>query len=91
MSMGKRASNGVPVPKLKQGTNDDIIQLAHVRASNILLQVFLPWIGGPIQPDPERLCLAERISPGNILEASTFTTVEECQWRRDTLNPARTG
>jgi hypothetical protein len=88
MSMGERALNGVPVPKLKQGTDDGIIQLAHLRVSYILLQVFFPWIGGPIQPDPERVRLAEGISPGNILEASTFTIVEERPWHRDTLNPA---
>jgi hypothetical protein len=51
-----------------------------------VVQVFLPWIGGPIQPDPERVRLAKSVSPGNILEASTFTDGEECPWHRHTLN-----
>jgi hypothetical protein len=79
--------NGVPVPKLKQGTNDAIMQLLHVLASNIFLQVFLPWLGIPVQPDPDRVRLANQVSPGDIIEGGIFADVEECAWHKDTQNP----
>jgi hypothetical protein len=87
MSMGTRADNGVPIPVLKQGSRDNVIVTSHLVASNIIRNSRLPWLRRTINVDPARLPFPTTISPGNIVDASTYSLSTTCAWHRDLHNP----
>jgi hypothetical protein len=88
MSMGQRAGNGVPTPSLKVGSQDEVIVESHDKATSIMQTAVLPWLGRPIIADLSRLKgFADKISPRNIVEASTHSLGVFCAWHCDTHNP----
>jgi hypothetical protein len=89
-SMGKRGTDGVPVPSLKEFSRDEPLLSSTVRVSNFLDTVAIPWLPLGLRQtlaDENRLSFAAAIAPNNIFDASTHCCRSTTAWHSDTGNP----
>jgi hypothetical protein len=89
MLIAQQEDNGVPIPYLRQGSWDAVVVTSHEKATSILQEVSLPWLGRSFfNPNPSRIRgFTDQVSTRSIIKGSTFTLGSSCAWHRDVHNP----